>query len=164
VAKRTALQFSRRDRHAGNAIALDGVRDEFFTAANGVTLAGYMLSLGWIGGGPPWMAVAGLVADEVDGTIARKTGTVSEFGSVLDFTTDMIMTALVAKRLNILWLLPLITAGQVERRIHSASTLPPFLGARSLLTLAALVKERKLRNHEFPRPANSDLPKLLPPK
>jgi phosphatidylglycerophosphate synthase len=126
-----------------SSTALDGVQDEYFTLSNGITLAGYMLSLAWVAGGPPWMALAGLVADEIDGTIARRTGTVSEFGSVMDFTTDMIMTALVARRLGIFPVLPAITAGQVYRRIHQVDALPPFMGARSLLTLATVFKERK---------------------
>jgi phosphatidylglycerophosphate synthase len=122
---------------------LDGVVEDFFTLSNGITMAGYMLSLAWISGGPAWMALAGLLADEVDGEIARRTGTVSEFGSVMDFTTDMIMTALVAKRLGALPALPFITGGQIYRRIHKAEALPPFLGARSLMTLAAVFDERK---------------------
>jgi phosphatidylglycerophosphate synthase len=131
----TQLRFTSND--------LDGVQDEYFTLSNGITLAGYILSLAWIAGGPAWMALAGLVADEIDGTIARKTNTVSEFGSVMDFTTDMIMTALVARRLGIFPILPVITAGQVYRRIHQVEALPPFAGARSLLTLATVIKERK---------------------
>jgi phosphatidylglycerophosphate synthase len=131
----TQMRFSSAD--------LDGVQDEYLTLSNGITLAGYIFSLAWIAGGPAWMALAGLVADEIDGTIARRTGTVSEFGSVMDFTTDMIMTALVAKRLGIFPVLPFITAGQVYRRIHQVDALPPFFGARSLLTMATVFKERK---------------------
>ena len=43
------------------------------TLPNAITLAGAGLTAWWLRGGPAWAAVAGLLADEVDGRLARAT-------------------------------------------------------------------------------------------
>lgn len=45
-----------------------------FTAADGVTLAGLGLGLWWSLGGPAWAGLGSLVADELDGRLARALG------------------------------------------------------------------------------------------
>jgi phosphatidylglycerophosphate synthase len=41
------------------------------TLANGISLSGYALGIWWLAGGPSWAAVASILADELDGRVAR---------------------------------------------------------------------------------------------
>ena len=55
-----------------------------------VTFVGaYMISQGgfWLG---PWVFAAGSIADALDGALARRTGTVSDWGAFLDSTLDRV--------------------------------------------------------------------------
>ncbi len=105
---------------------------------NAITLAGYFASVGWLVGGPWWLAIAGLLADELDGRVARAEGTSTPFGSMFDWATDITLTGLVAARLGILWVLPGITA--VQAWLRNEEIRPEVGSARAVLTLAALVK------------------------
>jgi hypothetical protein len=108
---------------------------------NAITLAGYAASVGWLAGGPPWLAILGMVADEVDGRVARATGTASEFGSLLDWGVDLTLTGLAADRAGMLWLLPFVTPIQVQMRNEGSR--PPIGSARALFTAAALLRGDK---------------------
>ena len=107
---------------------------------NAITLAGYALTVGWLLGGPWWMAGLGLIADEADGRVARATGQTSEFGSLFDWAVDLTLTGLVLNRVGALWALPPVTVGQVYLR--EKDWRPPVGSARAGLTLYALYKER----------------------
>src|SRR5258706_9841385 len=76
---------------------------------NAITLAGYAATLAWLAGGPWWLAVAGIAADEVDGRVARATGETSEYGGLLDWAVDLTLTGLVLPRLGWTWMLLAVT-------------------------------------------------------
>lgn len=101
-----------------------------------ITFGGYALSLAWLTGGPAWMGIAGIAADELDGRVARATGQTSEYGSLLDWSVDLSMTALTLGRLGALWALPVVTAAQVYLR--DAEWRPTFGSARAALMLYAI--------------------------
>lgn len=58
-------------------------------APNALTLAGYGLGLWWTVGGPTWAGLASILADELDGRLARRLGVSSEVGSNLDNMADV---------------------------------------------------------------------------
>ena len=74
-------------------------RAPFVTAADGVTLAGLGLGLWWSMGGPAWAGLGSLVADEVDGRLARALGVSSAHGELLDWGTDLLLTPAALARL-----------------------------------------------------------------
>jgi phosphatidylglycerophosphate synthase len=75
----------------------------FWTAANVLTLSriGLMPVIAWLvyRGGPMWLLVlliaAAVATDYFDGKVARYTGTVSEWGKILDPTADKLAAAAV---------------------------------------------------------------------
>jgi hypothetical protein len=113
------------------------------TLANLVTVAGYALGVWWTQGGPPWAAVASIVADEVDGRLARSMGEASCLGGTLDWATDVVLTGLTAHKLGWTPAVPVLTAGQVYLR---AKGWRPSVGsARALMMAYGLWKERQER-------------------
>lgn len=74
-------------------------------APSAITLLGLALSLWWLCGGPLLAAGAGVLCDGLDGWLARRLGAESEFGSLLDWTVDVVVAALVLHRLGALPLL-----------------------------------------------------------
>ena len=107
---------------------------------NAVTLGGYALGLWWVAGGPAWAAIVSIVADEVDGAIARKTGESTEFGSKFDWASDVILTALTLRKLDApFWTIPAATIGQVALRDKNIS--PPLGSLRAGLMLYGVIKE-----------------------
>lgn len=120
---------------------LDDLPDDLFTLPNAITISGYAMQIAWLRGAKPIWAVGGLIADEVDGAVARATDSATIFGSDLDWAADVTMTGLVANRLGILWLLPFITG--VQAYMRASGKRPAFGSARAALTVLALVKERK---------------------
>jgi phosphatidylglycerophosphate synthase len=107
---------------------------------NAITILGYGASLLWLGGGPWWLAMIGLVADEADGRVARYMGQASDLGSNLDWAVDLTLTGLTAERakLPLLALVP-ITAAQAALRTDAWR--PPVGSVRAVLTLYTLLKE-----------------------
>lgn len=67
-----------------------------------VTLVGLVLSGVWLAGGPVLVGALGLLCDVLDGSIARKVGGESKFGSLLDWTVDVVVLAVLCGRLG-LW-------------------------------------------------------------
>lgn len=65
-----------------------------------VTLLGYALGLWWCADGPTWAGVVSILADEVDGRLARATGTATEHGSALDWGCDIALTPAALARLG----------------------------------------------------------------
>lgn len=116
---------------------------EIATLPNAITLAGFGATCHWLAGGDPAWAVAGLVADEVDGRLARATGTASEFGSLLDWSTDVVASALILDRRGELWAAPLVVGAQVALR--ASGWRPPLGSARALLTLWTIYEEHQRR-------------------
>lgn len=74
-------------------------------APSAITLLGLALSLWWLCGGPLLAAGAGVLCDGLDGWLARRLGAESEYGSLLDWTVDVVVAALVLHRIGALPLL-----------------------------------------------------------
>lgn len=108
--------------------------------ANTITLVGYGLGLWWVAGGPAWSAVASILLDEVDGVVARERGETTQFGSTLDWGSDIILTALTLRRLRApLWMIPTATLAQVYLRNEGFR--PPLGSLRAGLMLFGVIKE-----------------------
>lgn len=122
-----------------------------FTLPNAVTLAGAALTAWWLRGGPGWAAVAGLIADEVDGRLARATGTTSRFGATLDWATDVSLNAVIMDRLGLAVALPVVLPVQVA--MHAEGVRPAIGSLRAISTIALLLRGRDTaRPNPTPRP------------
>ena len=111
-----------------------------------MTLVGYGCSVYWLMGGSAWFAVASVLLDELDGLVARHAKQATQYGSLLDWGTDIVLTGLVGNRLGVLPAVPFITAGQVYMREHKMT--PSFGSARAALTGAVLIKEAVLKERK----------------
>jgi hypothetical protein len=126
-----ALTIPREDGSTGLPPA-----SEVFNLPNAITAAGLGLSGAWLAGGSPWLGLAGLLADDLDGRVARATGQTTEVGSLLDWTADVVLTGLVLNKLDAVWaLLPVIGAQVILRRGGYR------LSGRAALTTIALIKD-----------------------
>lgn len=65
-----------------------------------VTIGGYALGLWWSVGGPTWAGAASILADEIDGRIARGMQAATEHGSALDWGADVTLTPFAMARLS----------------------------------------------------------------
>lgn len=109
-------------------------KDPAVNLANALTLGGLALGVWWVYDGPDWAAVASVALDEIDGRVARMTGEESDFGSELDWGTDLALTGLALDKVGAPWpAIPVVTTGQVVLR--NARVRPPFLSARALVML-----------------------------
>ena len=99
-----------------------------------VTCLGLTLTLAWLAGAPWWIGVIGLALDSCDGNLARRLRTTSEFGSLLDWTCDVVVSALVLVRLDLSWLLIALVPIQVWARRRYVR-----VSGRAALTLIAIV-------------------------
>ena len=129
------------------------------SAADVVTMTGYGLGLWWGLGGPHWAGIASVVADEVDGRLARATNTATAYGSSLDWGGDVALTPLaltrlaselgVSKGIGIVASVPVLYA---QARLRSDGWRPSVGSARAVVTLAAIgVSRRKRRKQGRPR-------------
>lgn len=115
------------------------------TVADAVTLGGYALGLWWSFGGPNVAGLGSLVADEIDGRIARVMSQPSERGSALDWGADMALTPLALMRLGREIghpILPLLAAPPllyVQASMRAKGERPSFGSARAVITLAAMI-------------------------
>ena len=107
-----------------------------------LTISGYGLGVWWAAGdGPSWSALASIALDEADGSLARATHQTSDFGARLDWTADVVLTALVLRRIGApLWVIPTTTVAQVAYRNQGLR--PPFLSLRAVLMLGALAAKK----------------------
>lgn len=113
-------------------------RDDVATVANVISLSGLVAGLLYLKGGSPAWAVASIVADEVDGRVARAMGQTSEVGSALDWGVDMTLMGAFATKLDILPVLPPAVAWSAYLRGQGIS--PPLLSSRALMMIYALGK------------------------
>lgn len=114
------------------------------TLPNAVTAAGYGLALWHLRGGPGWAAVASVVADEVDGRLARAIGQTSIVGSNLDWSTDVALAAAYARKLQV----PdpgIVALAVTQSALRARSWTPPVLSARALLMLADVALDARKR-------------------
>lgn len=109
------------------------------TLPNAVTLAGYASGLVWLAGGSPWFALGSMLADEIDGDMARRGGAPSDYGSLLDWAVDLGLTTAVIVKLGGMYILlaPAILAFQCYLRLQGKS--PAFGSARAALIFRALL-------------------------
>lgn len=112
-----------------------------------VTLASYGLGLWWAAGGPTWAALASIALDEVDGRIARATGTTSERGSALDWGADVVLVPLSLNRLGqavghplpaVALALPIL---YVQADMRGRGERPSVGSARAAIMLTAILAE-----------------------
>ena len=113
-----------------------------FSRADVVTLTGYACGLWFCGGGPAWAALASVVADEVDGRLARRDGTASARGSAMDWGADVALTPAALGRLGVelgvelLPVAPVVLAAQASLRARGRR--PRVGSARAVVMLAAV--------------------------
>lgn len=86
-----------------------------------ITTIGLLLSLAWVFGASTLVGIVGLLCDTLDGRAARRLGVESEFGSLLDWTADVLVLAILLGRLGA-W---------------------PFIAL--LLPLQVILRQRKIR-------------------
>lgn len=113
---------------------------EPITLPTAVTILGYALSLAWIAGAPWWIGVLGILADEVDGRLARARGETTAYGGELDYAADVTLTGLSAVKLlgpAGLAALPLVTMYQA--RMRSEGERPTVGSARAAMMAAKMV-------------------------
>jgi phosphatidylglycerophosphate synthase len=107
-----------------------------FTAANAVSLAGAAATVAWLHGGHPALAVAGLAADAVDGSLARRDPQgLTQTGMVLEAVTDVSLNAVMLGRLGAAWAIPLAVPLQVVGKRAGVGSL------RVALTAALLYRQ-----------------------
>ncbi|KKN38330.1 hypothetical protein LCGC14_0754750 [marine sediment metagenome] len=127
-----------RDARVG-ALSIPAEAKAIINIPNAITAAGYALGLWWLIGGPAWAALVSILADELDGRIARAMGTTSEFGSKFDWTTDVVLTAATLQKMRApVWAILLTTIGQVALRDRGFR--PTFGSARAALMLLQVVR------------------------
>jgi len=104
---------------------------------NAITLLGYASAIVWLVGGSPWFGIASILADELDGRIARATGQETSFGKELDWAVDLTLTGAVAMRIGLPWVLPIATTLQVAR--HDKGERPPIGSLRAAMMILNMV-------------------------
>ena len=109
----------------------------FVTLPNLVSVGGLASTVAWMYGASPAFAIAGLLADEVDGKLARARSETSNLGSNLDWGIDMTLTGAMALSLGIPWLLIFITPIQCYLRSNNIS--PAFGSFRAGLTVIRML-------------------------
>lgn len=111
------------------------------TLPNALTLIGYGLGLWWVAGGPAWSAVVSVVLDELDGRLARALGSCSSLGSKLDWTTDIVLTAMTLGKLGARPALIVGTTG-VQTFLRDHEHRPRVGSARALLMLYGVMRRK----------------------
>lgn len=121
-----------------------GTISQLATLPNALTILGYGMGVAWAVGGPAWAGLASIGLDELDGRLARRLGQTTEIGSLLDWTGDVVLTAMTLRRMNApLWLYPAVTTLQVALR--EKGWRPPVGSARALLMLYAMWQDQQRR-------------------
>ncbi len=103
---------------------------------NVVSTAGLACAVAWLCGGGPGFAVASIILDEMDGTIARATGQTSTFGAEYDWAIDIALQGAVAVKIGHPVMLLLSVPASVAAR--ESDTRPPFGSWRAMGMLYAL--------------------------
>lgn len=109
-----------------------------FTVANAVSLAGTAATVAWLHGGHPALALLGLAADAVDGSIARRAPQgATQTGMVLEAVADVSLNAVMLGRLDAAWAIPIAVPLQVVGKRAGVGSL------RVALTAALLYRQWK---------------------
>ncbi len=110
-----------------------------------VTVGGYALGLWWAAGGPTWAGVASIVADEIDGRIARGMRATTEHGSALDWGADVTLTPFAMARLSReigygnAGLVAAPVALYAQARMRGDGWRPPVGSLRAAVMVAAMI-------------------------
>lgn len=118
---------------------------------NLITFAGFSLGVGWATGGPDWMALASVVADELDGYSAGALDQKTEFGANMDWATDFALLPMVWQRLDLPFrYYPAVAMGQMAARhmgIKPGRFVPSIRSALMLFDVGrrALKKRKRSR-------------------
>lgn len=119
------------------------------TVPNVVTAAGYAAGVAWLAGGPWWLALLSILADELDKPLAATYGQQAALADILDFPVDAILAAMTLQKLQApVWAYPIVTSLQVAAQYlpkpegQALGLRHPAGRIRSGLMLAALWKER----------------------
>jgi hypothetical protein len=107
---------------------------------NAVSIAGFASGIAFMEGAPAWTAIASMLADEVDGKIARSLNAESDFGKELDFGIDlslmiMAMGNLFGSHIPSLLVVP------VQTYLKSNGYRPDFGSVRTYLMIAILLRD-----------------------
>jgi phosphatidylglycerophosphate synthase len=93
-------------------------RIEHANLPNAASTVGLVCAVAWLMGAGPGFAVASIILDEVDGTLARMTGQTSSYGAEYDYTIDIALQGAVAMKIGAPWLLlvtvPISAAGKIK--------------------------------------------------
>lgn len=109
-----------------------------FNCPNFISLVGLATSIGWLVTGNKAMGVASILADELDGPVARATCQTSSYGSQLDYAIDVAMTGAVFYKIKHPWLLLGIVPTQAFLRDQGYA--PSFGSFRALGMAYGIVK------------------------
>lgn len=104
---------------------------------NLITITGFSMGVAWAAGGADWLGLASIALDELDGIVARKLDQATEFGSLLDWGTDQVLTPLVWSRMKLPWTYyPPLAVGQIAARWYKVKpdTFIPSVRAALMLT------------------------------
>ena len=131
--------------------------DPTVTAPDLVTLAGYGLGLWWAADGPAWAGLLSILADEIDGRLARATNTTTAHGSALDWGADVALVpptlARLGRELGMGSTPGLVASPAVllaQSHLRAAGDRPSVGSARAVAMLAAM-GVRWWRNGKFSR-------------
>jgi len=107
---------------------------------NLVTLAGFASGIAWMHGAPAWTALASILADEVDGRLARSMDADSEFGAELDYSVDVSLTIMALN--NLLGsTIPAMMIVPLQAYLRSSGHRPDFGSIRMWLMFAGVLRD-----------------------
>jgi hypothetical protein len=128
------------------------------TTADLITLSGYAAGLWWSVGGPTWAALASILADEVDGPVAKAMGDAGQQAEDIDWGADVALVPLALLRLGreigqqtaAVACAPIVLA--VQARLRAGGWTPPVGSARAAIMLATIAIEEYQKRHPSARP------------
>ena len=126
----------------------DAIREHAPSPADIITLLSFGLGAWWAVGGPTWAAIASIIGDELDGRLARATGSVSERGSALDWGSDVTLTTMTLMKLGYITQHQGLAIAAAVPVLYTQATLrakgwrPPVLSARAILMLGTILVEK----------------------
>lgn len=121
---------------AWRALALQSPQPSAINIPNGVTLTSFLLGLSWIYGGPAWLGILGLAADQLYARISDESDV---FGHNLDWTADASLAMLELAQNGWFFAMPPVIALQLMMRngaIQMQTATP-----RAALTIYSIVTD-----------------------
>lgn len=113
---------------------------EGLNVADLITLTGYACGAAWALGGPPWLGMASIVADEIDSYVARRAKCEAVMSKKLDTAADFAMTSLALQHMKAPTVaFPIVLATQTAMKSNNWEL--PVGSVRSYTMLAAIIKQ-----------------------